>query len=107
MSSNLTNQEIILIGILIILIVICFALISIANTFKNLKSEGIIYNLDEVTKENNIINNVNQINEVSKIITSIDDIKDEDMLVAALVATIDYANEFGNDVVLTSIKQIS
>ena len=34
------------------------------------------------------------------------EIKDEDMMVAALVATIDYANETKKDVKLVSIKQI-
>ena len=34
------------------------------------------------------------------------EIKDEDMMVAALVATIDYANETKKDVRLVSIKQI-
>ena len=34
------------------------------------------------------------------------DIKDEDMMVAALIATIDYANETKKDVRLVSIKQI-
>lgn len=33
-------------------------------------------------------------------------IKDEDMMVAALIATIDYANETKKDVRLVSIKQI-
>lgn len=37
---------------------------------------------------------------------TIDDIKDEDMMVAALVATIDYANETKQDVRLISIRQI-
>lgn len=34
------------------------------------------------------------------------EIKDEDMMVAALIATIDYANETKKDVRLVSIKQI-
>lgn len=38
---------------------------------------------------------------------SIEDIKDEDMMVAALVATIDYAEEVKTDIRLISIKQIS
>jgi hypothetical protein len=38
---------------------------------------------------------------------SIEDIKDEDMMVAALVATIDYAEEVKTDIRLVSIKQIS
>lgn len=37
---------------------------------------------------------------------SIDDIKDEDMMVAALVATIDYRNEKKEDVRVTSIKEL-
>ena len=38
---------------------------------------------------------------------SIEDIKDEDMMVAALIATIDYAEEVKTDIRLKSIKQIS
>jgi hypothetical protein len=38
---------------------------------------------------------------------TIDDIKDEDMMVAALIATIDYAEETKKDVRLISIKQIN
>ena len=37
---------------------------------------------------------------------TIDDIKDEDMMTAALVATIDYHNETGEDVRVVSVKQI-
>ncbi len=37
---------------------------------------------------------------------SIEDIKDEDMMVAVLVATIDYANDKNADVRLVSVKQI-
>ena len=37
---------------------------------------------------------------------SMDDIKDEDMLVAALIATIDYHNEIKKDVRVVSIKEI-
>lgn len=36
----------------------------------------------------------------------ISEIKDEDMMIAALIATIDYANETKKDVRLVSIKQI-
>ncbi|MDP2424787.1 MAG: hypothetical protein U1C51_06055 [Candidatus Izemoplasmatales bacterium] len=38
---------------------------------------------------------------------SIEDIKDEDMMVAALVASIDYQNETKGDVVVTSIKELN
>lgn len=38
---------------------------------------------------------------------TIEDITDEDMMVAALIATIDYASETKKDVRLVSIKQIS
>ncbi len=41
-----------------------------------------------------------------KKVFSIEDIKDEDMLVAALVATIDYHNEIKKDVRVVSIKEI-
>ncbi len=45
--------------------------------------------------------------EVSKKPLTIEDITDEDMMVAALIATIDYASETKKDVRLVSIKQIS
>ena len=38
---------------------------------------------------------------------SLSDIKDEDMMVAALVASIDYYNEINKDVRIVSIKEIS
>lgn len=38
---------------------------------------------------------------------TIDDITDEDMMAAALVATIDYRNEVNTDVRLVSIKKIN
>lgn len=38
---------------------------------------------------------------------TIEDITDEDMMVAALIATIDYRNEVKTDVRLVSIKQIN
>lgn len=38
---------------------------------------------------------------------TLEDIKDEDMMVAALIATIDYADETKSDVRLISIKQIN
>ena len=38
---------------------------------------------------------------------TIDDIKDENMMVAALVATIDFASDKKTDIRLVSIKQIS
>ena len=37
---------------------------------------------------------------------TMEDIKDEDMMVAALVATIDYHNETNEDVRVVSVKQI-
>ena len=41
-----------------------------------------------------------------KTVSKMTDITDEDMMVAALIATIDYANETKKDVRLVSIKQI-
>jgi len=58
-------------------------------------------------KNKEVVNaTVNQVQEPKKPFT-IADIKDEDMMVAALVATIDFANEKKTDVRLVSIKQIS
>jgi len=40
------------------------------------------------------------------VITNNKDIKDDDMMVAVLVASIDYQNETGKDVKLVSVKEI-
>lgn len=45
--------------------------------------------------------------EVIKKAITISDIKDEDMMVAALVASIDYYNEIKKDVRIISIKEIT
>jgi Na+-transporting methylmalonyl-CoA/oxaloacetate decarboxylase gamma subunit len=45
--------------------------------------------------------------EVIKKSIALSDIKDEDMMVAALVASIDYYNEIKKDVRIISIKQIT
>jgi Na+-transporting methylmalonyl-CoA/oxaloacetate decarboxylase gamma subunit len=45
--------------------------------------------------------------EVTKKSIALSDIKDEDMMVAALVASIDYYNEIKKDVRIISIKQIT
>lgn len=58
----------------------------------------------ETTKSNEQKNNVENRKEVKKL--KLEDIKDEDMMVAALVATIDYHNETNEDVRVVSIKQI-
>lgn len=58
----------------------------------------------ETTKSNEQKNNVENTKEVKKL--KLEDIKDEDMMVAALVATIDYHNETNEDVRVVSIKQI-
>lgn len=44
---------------------------------------------------------------VNKKPITMEDIKDDDMMVAALIATIDYAEEVKTDIRLISIKQIS
>ena len=44
--------------------------------------------------------------ENSKTTTKMEDIKDEDMMVAVLIATIDYRNEIKQDVHLVNVKQI-
>ena len=47
------------------------------------------------------------INKTSQKPISIEDIKDEDMMVAALVASIDYYTETNKDVRVTSIREIT
>lgn len=46
-------------------------------------------------------------NEVIRKAISLSDIKDEDMMVAALVASIDYYNEIKKDIRIISIKEIT
>lgn len=54
--------------------------------------------IDEETNDSNEINNNKTI--------KLEDIKDEDMMVAVLVATIDYRNQTKTDVRLKNVKQI-
>ena len=56
-------------------------------------------------KENNEID-TNTIETSSKKQITLDDISDEDMMVAALIASIDYREETQTDIRLVSIKQI-
>ena len=52
------------------------------------------------------VQEVKPVKQVKKAVNKMTDINDEDMMVAALIATIDYANETKKDVRLVSIKQI-
>ena len=82
----------------IISILIVFAVLIIIILCVNL--------LKLVNKEEKTIVEEKQV-EVPKKPFTIEDITDEDMMAAALVATIDYASETKKDVRLLSIKQIS
>ena len=70
---------------ILVLIIFCVNLLKLVNK-KDVK--------EEITEKN-----------PQKVLT-IEDITDEDMMAAALIATIDYASETKKDVRLVSIKQI-
>lgn len=76
---------ILMVFIVLFLIILCVKLLSVFC--KNIKDEKPAAKAD-------------------KKVSKMTDIKDEDMMVAALIATIDYSNETGKDVRLVSIKQI-
>ncbi len=57
-------------------------------------------------KENNDLVNT-EVEYIVKKQVSIEDITDEDMMVAALIASIEYQEETQTDIRLVSIKQIS
>lgn len=81
----------------LIAIIIVFAILALIILCVNLLK--LIKTKDEETKDSIVIP------EQKKQLT-IEDITDEDMMVAALIATIDYASETKKDVRLVSIKQI-
>lgn len=71
--------------VILIIIILCVNLLKLVNKKQEVASELV---------------------EVAKKAFTIEDITDEDMMAAALVATIDYASETKKDVRLVSIKQI-
>lgn len=81
-----------LIAIIIVFTILALIILCV-NLLKLIKSK------DEKTEESIVVP------EQKKQLT-IEDITDEDMMVAALIATIDYASETKKDVRLVSIKQI-
>lgn len=81
----------------LIAIIIVFAILALIILCVNLLK--LIKTNDKETEESIVVP------EQKKQLT-IEDITDEDMMVAALIATIDYANETKKDVRLVSIKQI-
>ena len=76
-----------IIMVFIVLLLIIFCVNGLSIFCKNIK---------ETQPVKNTVKKVNKMT----------DIKDEDMMVAALIATIDYSSETGKDVRLVSIKQI-
>ena len=102
-GDDIKIGEAILIAIISILIVfaVLFLIIIIINLLQKLlfsKSS----NKDEKPVENVKSEKQTSVNKTVKNT----EIKDEDMMVAALIATIDYTNETKKDVRLVSIKQI-
>lgn len=85
---------IIVFTVLLLIIIIINLLQKLLFTKKDVKNEKPL----ETKKEN-------QQTSVKKTVKNTE-IKDEDMMVAALIATIDYTNETKKDVRLVSIKQI-
>lgn len=80
------------------------ALIAIAIVFVILIIIILCVNLLKLVNKKQVV--VSELVEVAKKAFTIEDITDEDMMAAALVATIDYASETKKDVRLVSIKQI-
>jgi hypothetical protein len=88
--------------LLILSIIIIILLIIAINRLSGNKNNKIVENR---TIEQTLVKPMVVESEKKKL--SIEDIKDEDMMVAALIATIDYTNETKKDVRLVSIKQMS
>ena len=83
-----TIISILIVFAVLVIIILCVNLLKLAN------------------KEGKTVVEEKQVEAPKKAFT-IEDITDEDMMAAALVATIDYASETKKDVRLLSIKQIS
>jgi len=106
-NFSLETVVIILTGLLLLTLIII--LIFSLSVFRYTGKFNDNPNINDIVQEQNnikpIIHN-DQLPRKQKTI-SIDDITDQDMMVAILVATIDYTNETKNDVRLVSIRQIS
>ena len=88
-----------LVAILIVFIILLIIILCVSGIQKIFFSEKKNKN-ESVSKEPK-----KEVSQPAKVVKNTE-IKDEDMMVAALIATIDYANETKKDVRLVSIKQI-
>lgn len=93
--------------IAVVCVIIVFSMLAllwgIVSLFKYIKPKA----ENKQQTSNNPVNNASApVVNAPKQAFTIEDIKDEDMMVAALVATIDYHNETNEDVRVVSIKQI-
>lgn len=83
--------------VVFIILAIVMAIVMVLNHIKTSKKN---INNSEVTKMKNT--NVSPVNKTMKL----EDIKDEEMMVAVLIATIDYRKETKKDVRLINVKQV-
>ena len=89
-------------SILSIIMVFVILLIIIGITTLIFKITGLF----ELKKELDEYKDGNVKKENPQVITKSTDIKDDDMMVAVLIASIDYQEEIGKDVKLVSVKEI-
>ncbi len=101
---NLSIGETLLIAVVCMLIVfamlaLLWGIVALTSFLLNLRKQKNI-SIDE-----NLKVNVDEYNDTKPL--TMEDIKDEDMMVAALVATIEYHNEVKEDVRVVSIKELN
>ena len=101
---NLSIGETLLIAVVCMLIVfamlaLLWGIVALTSFLLNLRKQK------NISVDENLKVNVNEYNDTKPL--TMEDIKDEDMMVAALVATIEYHNEVKEDVRVVSIKELN
>ena len=101
---NLSIGETLLIAVVCMLIVfamlaLLWGIVALTSFLLNLRKQK------NISVDENLKVNVDEYNDTKSL--TMEDIKDEDMMVAALVATIEYHNEVKEDVRVVSIKELN
>ncbi len=101
---NLSIGETLLIAVVCMLIVfamlaLLWGIVALTSFLLNLRKQK------NISVDENLKVNVDEYNDTKPL--TMEDIKDEDMMVAALVATIEYHNEVKEDVRVVSIKELN
>lgn len=101
---NLSIGETLLIAVVCMLIVfamlaLLWGIVALTSFLLNLRKGK------NISANENLKVNVDEYNDTKPL--TMEDIKDEDMMVAALVATIEYHNEVKEDVRVVSIKELN